>query len=180
MRNLLTDFFLEQDLLIWPLEIFAGFRKKLRDGKTDLHAHCPGMAILFPLPLSVLVLILQFSALLYCSCLSFLSLQMPQRRYFSVSIQNAFGFDKNIWFVAPKQGFHDHCALFTAPLAVSSIACFMKTQKWETGELSLWKFAWREELEERLACLLNLLTDVKVWTCLWVQTTSVFSLRATF
>lgn len=33
---------------------------------------------------------------------------------------------------------------------------------------------WREELEERLANLLNLLTDVKVWICLWIQATSVF------
>lgn len=43
---------------------------------------------------------------------------MPLRKSFSLFIQNAFGLDKYIWFIALNKVFINGCALFPTPLAI--------------------------------------------------------------
>lgn len=98
-RQLLTELFLEQDLLVSPLEILTGFknlRAQLRGGKTGVHAHCPGMAILFALPFGYSFYCSLVFCLLYCPCFPLLNPPLPLRKCFSIFTQNAFGLDKYI------------------------------------------------------------------------------------
>lgn len=95
------------------MEFFAGFRKNLRahlgDRKTGLHAHCSGMAILFALPFGY-----SFPhSLVFCPIVLLMFYFVKSTNAsFSILIENAFGLDKYIWFIALKQGFHEWLCSF--------------------------------------------------------------------